>query len=357
MCSLQIRNVQKQEGERYLLESIHLDVARGELLTLLGPSGSGKTFLLRCIVGFEKPDAGKIMLGDAEITHQKPSERPVGAVFQKDALWPHMSIGKSIQLGLQHLDLANRDMQARVVEALRLVEMGSFVDKKPRELSNGQQQRAAIARALVTAPQCLLLDEPFAHLDSGQRLELRALVRRLCVEQGLIVVFVTQDQHEGLSIADRIGVLIEGCIHQLGTPAEVYRRPKSTRVAGFLGENNFVPGKLQFTGAGEGLVATALGEIRGHFDEALGLSEGDNVTLAIRPECWHLDLYPAEENSLIGTIERVEFYGAFARYTVLVGEYRLLVSEANPRYLSGRGSKEFQVWVAPEDVIILASDA
>lgn len=354
---LKIRNLQKQDGDRNLLESVDLDIAGGELFSLLGPSGSGKTFLLRSVVGFEKPDAGVVFIGDKDVTFTKPSDRNVGAVFQIDALWPHMTIGKSVQLGLQHLNLSNREAQVRAMEALHMVEINGLADKKPRELSNGQQQRAAIARAIVAAPQCLLLDEPFAHLDASQRIELRTLVRRLCYEQGLTVLFVTQDQHEGMSIADRVGILAEGRIHQVGSPAEVYRRPESMCVAGFLGENNFVPGQLQFTGASEGLVATALGEFRGHLSDGLGLREGAEVVLAIRPECWHLDLYPAEENSIVGTIEQVEFFGELARYKVQVGAHQIRVAEANPRYLSGNGSNVFQVWVAPEDVVILPREA
>jgi len=353
MPLLKIRHLQKHTGERYLLESVNLDIEAGELLSLLGPSGSGKTFVLRSIVGFEKPDAGAIFIGEDEVTHWKPSERRVGAVFQKDALWPHMTILQSVQLGLQPSNGLHRDTQDRAMAALQAVGMAEFARKKPRELSSGHQQRASIARAIVSGARCLLLDEPFAHLDAAQRIELRALMRKLCRERGLAVLFITQDQHEGMGMADRAAVLIDGCIQQVGTPAEVYRRPASLRVAGFLGENNFLPGKLLFEGASEGLVETALGTFKGHVGTALGLGEGDAVMLAIRPECWHLDLYPAEENSVTGTIEDVAFFGEFARYAVRVGEHVLKVSEANPRYLTGSNGNALQVWVVPEDVVIL----
>ena len=278
---LRLEELTKRFGTHHAVEAVTLDLEAGEFFCLLGPSGCGKSTLLRMIAGFERPTAGRILLGEADLTALPPHRRPVNMMFQSYALFPHMSVAGNIGYGLKGLGRAAA--ANRVADLLRLVRLDGFGDRRPDTLSGGQRQRVALARALAREPQLLLLDEPLGALDRGLREEtqgeLRAVQRRL----GTAFIVVTHDPEEAMMLADRIGVMEGGRLIQVGPPAELYRRPASRFVAGLLGDVNLIPGRLGAGGPGGAReVETAYGAVRG---VAAGtLETGAAVVVAVRPE-------------------------------------------------------------------------
>src|SRR5476649_900365 len=244
MISIRIQQLTKRFGAVTALHHLDLTIEPGELFFLLGPSGCGKTTLLRSMAGFYIPEEGKIFFGDQDVTRLAPHKRNTGMMFQSYALWPHMTVAENVAFGLEERKVARPEITRRVGEALESVRMGQYADRRPNQLSGGQQQRVALARALVIRPQCLLLDEPLSNLDAKLRLEMRAEIRRVCKEFKLTTVYVTHDQKEALSISDRMAILEGGHILQVGTPREVYGRPKRKTVAHFIGETDFIPGRV-----------------------------------------------------------------------------------------------------------------
>ncbi|MBO7223398.1 MAG: ABC transporter ATP-binding protein, partial [Kiritimatiellae bacterium] len=229
--SINIKNLVKNFGAVKALNNVSLDIQPGELFFLLGPSGCGKTTLLRHIAGFYIPDEGNIFIDNEDVTKLPPHKRDTGMVFQSYALWPHMTLAENVAFGLKMRKVPAADIKRRVAEALDIVKMGDKAERKPNQLSGGQQQRVALARALVVQPRCLLLDEPLSNLDAKLRLEMRIEIRRICKEAGLTAVYVTHDQKEALSIADRLAIMRDGVIEQIGTPLEVFRKPTNSFVA------------------------------------------------------------------------------------------------------------------------------
>ncbi|MET3482564.1 MULTISPECIES: ABC transporter ATP-binding protein [unclassified Methylobacterium] len=278
---LRLEELTKRFGTQHAVEAVTLDLEPGEFFCLLGPSGCGKSTLLRMIAGFERPTAGRILLGEADLTALPPHRRPVNMMFQSYALFPHMSVAGNIGYGLKGLGRAAA--ANRVADLLRLVRLDGFGDRRPDTLSGGQRQRVALARALAREPKLLLLDEPLGALDRGLREEtqgeLRAVQRRL----GTAFIVVTHDPEEAMMLADRIGVMEGGRLIQVGPPAELYRRPASRFVAGLLGDVNLIPGRLGARGPGGAReVETAYGAVRG---VAAGtLETGAAVVVAVRPE-------------------------------------------------------------------------
>jgi ABC-type Fe3+/spermidine/putrescine transport system ATPase subunit len=255
------------------------------LFTLLGPSGCGKTTLLRLIAGFHRPDAGRIHFGERDVTDLPPYARNIGMVFQNYALWPHMTVFQNIAYGLRLRRLRGADLGARVADGLRKVNLSGLGARYPGQLSGGQQQRVALARALVLNPDILLLDEPLSNLDAKIRVQVRAEIRTLQQELGITTVYVTHDQEEALSLSDRVAVMRDGRVLQLGLPRELYERPRTRFVADFVGTNNLIPGTV-IEAAGETVtVDTALGRLRAR-PPAGGevLPVGRPAVLAIRPE-------------------------------------------------------------------------
>ena len=247
------------------VNGIDLEIDPGELFFLLGPSGCGKTTLLRMIAGFEEPTSGTIRFAGNDVTHLPANQRNTGMVFQSYALWPHMTVEANVAFGLGVRRVPGKERRRRVSEALDGVQMGEYAKRKPNQLSGGQQQRVALARAIVIRPDVLLLDEPLSNLDAKLRNELRVEIRRICKESGITTVYVTHDQKEALSMADRIGVIDRGRLIQSGSPVELYRQPRSTFVAGFLGETNFIEGEVASVD-GHVVVETKVGAIRGITD-------------------------------------------------------------------------------------------
>jgi iron(III) transport system ATP-binding protein len=350
---ISIRHLHKQFSGVTALADVNLEIADGELFFLLGPSGCGKTTLLRCLGGFEKPTSGTILLGDEEVTDKPAHLRNTAMVFQGYALWPHLTVFENVSFGLEMKKIPKGEREAAVRRALQRVQIEDLADRKPNALSGGQQQRVALARTLAVEPGCLLLDEPLANLDAKLRRDMRLEIRRLCKESGLTGIYVTHDRQEALSMADRIAVMQNGRICQVGTPVEIYRQPTSRFVAGFIGESNFIPGKIASLDNASGTIDTAIGRFHAtHCPSALKI--GDAVTLSLRPEVFQDG--EASENSLEVTLQHIDYFGELAS---MISHCRdsstLQFYDLNPRGNWQSGEKR-QLHVAPEDVVILPAE-
>jgi iron(III) transport system ATP-binding protein len=306
-----------------VVDAVDLAVEPGELFFLLGPSGCGKTTLLRLIAGFLTPDSGTVHIGDRDVTAVPAHKRRTGMVFQSYALWPHMTVFDNVAFGLQVAGASRAEQRAKVADALTLVGMADFGRRRPNELSGGQQQRVALARALVFEPACVLLDEPLSNLDAKLRTRMRAEVRRICKERGLTAIYVTHDQKEALSTADRIAVMDKGRIAQLGPPREVYARPGSALVADFLGETNFVAGTVaEAPPAGSApaerivRVQTAFGPLTA-VDPFGHAAPGVGVRISLRPEAIRLGDPSADgANRFAGRRLRSLYLGEAVEYEI-----------------------------------------
>ncbi len=355
MISIQVKQLTKRFGDIVALRGLDLTINPGELFFLLGPSGCGKTTLLRSLAGFYIPEEGRIMFGSEDVTRLAPHKRNTGMMFQSYALWPHMTVGENVAFGLEERKVRAADIRPRVQEALASVHMEQYADRKPNQLSGGQQQRTALARALVVRPRCLLLDEPLSNLDARLRLEMRTEIRRVCQEFKLTTVYVTHDQKEALSIADRLAILDGGRVLQVGTPREVYMRPASRTVANFIGETDFFPGKVLSISGDRVTVDTAAGRFDGIAgDPATAPAVGAEVTVSIRPECWELHRTAKPSNVVRGRIGESVYLGDVAQYAFVTGSgTRLKIFERNPRFADAAERGELYATVEPEDVVVL----
>ena len=367
MIAVTIRDLNKQFGDHLVLEHINLRVEPGELFFLLGPSGCGKTTLLRHIAGFYFPDSGQILFDDQDVSRVPPHKRGTGMMFQSYALWPHLTVAGNVAFGLEERRVARAEITKRVDEALASVGMSTFANRKINQLSGGQQQRVALARALVIRPRCLLLDEPLSNLDAKMRLQMRAEIRRVCKEFGLTAIYVTHDQKEALSIADRLAILDRGHLAQVGTPREIYRQPRTKAVADFIGETNFLEGRAlgPVEAAGHWRIDTTLGEFYGiKPDSAWDLHAGEPVVLSVRPESWKLRVAAQADdtphNRIQGKIGRTVYLGELAEYDFQPqtdngtgGMEPLKVYELNPRFLEVSDDTLVSAYAAPEDVVVL----
>jgi putative spermidine/putrescine transport system ATP-binding protein len=260
-ASVGVERIRKSYGEVLAVRDVDLHVGEGEFFTLLGPSGSGKTTTLRVIAGFEQPDSGRVTLGGEDITHRPPYTRDVNTVFQDYALFPHMSVAENVGYGLKVKRVARAERRHLVDEVLEMVRLTGYGDRKPVQLSGGQRQRVALARAIVNRPRVLLLDEPLGALDLKLRQEMQVFLKSLQRELGMTFLYVTHDQEEALTMSDHLAVFNNGAIEQIGAPDEVYARPRSEFVAGFVGTSNIVerngrrlsvrPERIRMNGAGE----------------------------------------------------------------------------------------------------------
>jgi len=277
-------------------------------------------------------------------------------MFQSYALWPHFTVAQNVAFGLEEQKVPRAEIDRRVVAALASVHMEGLGARRIHELSGGQQQRVALARALVVRPRCLLLDEPLSNLDARLRLEMRAEIRRICKDAGLTAIYVTHDQKEALSIADRLAVLEGGRIRQVGKPAEVYRQPASRFVAEFMGETNFLEGRVRSVGS-EVIVETPLGVLSARAPaHGAALQPEERVTVCIRPESWRLGTAAAAANSVAGRIQACTYLGEMAQYEFVAAGGTLKIFELNPRFVEHGSDREVHATVAPEDVVILKAD-
>jgi iron(III) transport system ATP-binding protein len=356
MISLSIEDLTKRFGDVTALHRINLRIEAGEVFFLLGPSGCGKTTLLRSLAGFYLPEQGRIRFGDDDVTQVPPHLRNTGMMFQSYALWPHLTVARNVAFGLEERRVPRREVDRRVAEALEAVKMGDYGLRKINQLSGGQQQRVALARALVIRPRCLLLDEPLSNLDTKLRIEMRGEIRRICKESGLTAVYVTHDQKEACSIADRMAVLEGGCIRQHGTPAELYRQPYSCFVADFMGETNFLRGRIASRSGNGATVETAMGAFTGHTTGGWQPEAGTECVVSIRPEAWTLGANGAgtvAANTVRGRLQERIYLGEMAQYQFAADGGRLKIYELNPRFVEAGGDRELTAHAAPEDVVVL----
>ena len=312
-----IREVVKRFGATAAVDRVSLQIADGELFTLLGPSGCGKTTLLRLVAGFYRPDAGDVVFGDRVVNDIPPYARNIGMVFQNYALWPHMTVFQNVAYGLRLRGLGGTDLQARVAEGLRKVNLGGLEARYPGQLSGGQQQRVALARALVLNPDLLLLDEPLSNLDAKIRVQVRAEIRKLQRALGITTIYVTHDQEEALSLSDRVAVMREGRVLQIGSPRDLYERPATRFVADFVGTNNLIPGTVTGQDGAVLLVDTALGPLRARAGG--GVSAGQACVLAIRPENVEVGPGAGDGNRIVGRVGLTAYLGNTLRYDVEAG--------------------------------------
>ncbi len=355
MICITLDQLTKRFGTTLALDDVSLRIEPGEIFFLLGPSGCGKTTLLRHVAGFYLPDSGRVLFGDDDVTRVAPHKRNTGMMFQSYALWPHMTVSKNVAFGLEERRVARDEIHTRVTEALRSVRMDPYAERKINQLSGGQQQRVALARALVIRPRCLLLDEPLSNLDAKLRLEMRTEIRRVCKEFGLTAVYVTHDQKEALSISDRMAIMDSGRIAQVGTALEVYRSPRNRLVADFIGEANFLPGRVTGTSGEWTLVETDVARFRGRSTTDWQPAAGTEVQICVRPEAFKLAESAVCENSVPGRVGDPVYLGDLAQYSFrsdVAGGVILKVNEMNPRRVYP-GDKEMHALVDADDVCVL----
>ena len=325
MSFLSIEHLTKRYGDHQVVQRFDLDVAPGEFVSFLGPSGCGKTTTLRMIAGFETATAGSIRIEGRDVTHLPPNARNVGMVFQNYALFPNMTVAQNVAFGLKVAKTGAAATRARVEEMLGVVKLGHLADRYPYQISGGQQQRVALARALATSPKLLLLDEPLSALDAKVRVALRDELKALQRTLGITTVFVTHDQEEALSMSDRIVVMNEGRIEQLGTPFEIYNRPKTRFVASFIGTLNILT--VEVVDAQSGAIRIDGQEAR--VGRQIAAPAGAGCAVALRPEAVTLEDPGAGGNRVSGTIEDVAFLGAVVRIKVGIGGSRILLDRFN----------------------------
>lgn len=344
-----IRNLTKCFGATPVLRNVSLEIEDRELFFLLGPSGCGKTTLLRVIAGFYPPDTGELFFGERPMSGVPPHRRNTGMVFQNYALWPHLTVAENVAYGLEVRGLSAADRKRRVAEALATVQMEAFADRSPNQLSGGQQQRVALARALVIRPDVLLLDEPLSNLDARLRLEMREEIRRIHSQTRITTIYVTHDQKESLSLADRMAVLREGVVEQIGSPRAVYRSPANRFVADFIGETNWLDATVAEAGPERMRLQTDFGLFETTYHGQLKI--GDKAWLGFRPEA--VEIGSAPLNALTVRIASVNYLGEIEQYILeLEGGMSLKAFEQNPIEIRQPGTA-LTVHVRPDDLLVL----
>jgi putrescine transport system ATP-binding protein len=354
MALLEIAGVSKHFGKVAAVEDVSLTIERGTLFALLGPSGCGKTTLLRIIAGLETPDRGRIVIDGIDVTALPPYARPVNMMFQSYALFPHMDVATNIAFGLRQERMARRRRTARVAEMLALVQMSDYAGRRPYQLSGGQRQRVALARALAKMPKLLLLDEPLAALDRKLRDETRRELTLIQERVGTTFLIVTHDQAEAVSMASGIAVMNEGQVVQTGAPAEIYDRPNSRFVAGFVGEANWFEGEPQNGPLGPSL------EVAG-FEEPIPLPRRADsarpgaLALVLRPERLRLSRERPPGLAIPATVASVDYQGAMSIVHLAVGSDRLLKAQL-PSAAAGEFGRGTMVWASwtPEDAVVIS---
>ena len=319
--AVSLRGLCKSYGERAVVDNISLDIRAGEFFSLLGPSGCGKTTTLRMIGGFERPDSGQILIDDRDVTFDEPEVRPLNTVFQNYALFPHLNVFDNVAFGLKFEkkgSVSTKPEKERVMQALELVSLAAFSERRVPQLSGGEQQRVALARALVLEPSVLLLDEPLGALDAQLRARLQVELASLQRQIGITFIYVTHDQHEAFTMSDRIGVMRDGKLIQVGAPREIYEKPATIDVAKFVGAANLLPGRV---------VSTGVVEVAGvKFAAPQSAPLGDGMVM-IRPERIHVGT-----GSQQAVIERVTFAGSSLRIALNIGGVKLVAEIPNDEH-------------------------
>jgi putative spermidine/putrescine transport system ATP-binding protein len=354
MAYLTLSNVSKQFADAYAVQDFNLDVEKGEFVSFLGPSGCGKTTTLRMVAGFEIPTSGQITLGGKDITSKAPNQRNVGMVFQSYALFPNMTVSQNIGFGLRVRKASDAEIKERVKEMISLVNLEKHADKYPFQLSGGQQQRVSLARALAIRPDVLLLDEPLSALDAKIRLSLRAQIREIQRRLGITAIFVTHDQEEALSISDRIVVMYDGNVEQVGTPFEIYNFPQTPFVANFVGSLNTA--NAEVIDPAKGLLSMD-GVQLSSATKMDGLKKGDQVRIAIRPERFSFASEQRKANVVDCRIENITFLGSVVRVQILIGNTKFIMDTFNyPSLALPKIGATEQVTCSREAVLVLEEE-
>ncbi|MEH2447529.1 MAG: ABC transporter ATP-binding protein [Nostoc sp.] len=355
---VELRNVFKFFNQEPAVNGIDLDVRQGEFFSILGPSGCGKTTTLRLIAGFEIADAGKVLIQGQSMTNVPPYRRPVNTVFQSYALFNHLNVWDNIAFGLRLKKIRKSQIEARVEEALKLVKMESLRSRFPNQLSGGQQQRVALARALVNRPTVVLLDEPLGALDLKLRKEMQIELSNLHTDLGLTFVMVTHDQEEALSLSDRIAVMNQGKIEQVGTPSQIYERPQTSFVADFIGDTNLFSGEIVAVDSSNVQISTKTGlsiVISRAEDTPSELSQA--VVVSVRPEKIQLSLYPPNlpANSFEGRLVNIMYLGTHVNYVVqLTNGININVLQPNTFGSLPDRDTPIYVWWAENDCLAIS---
>lgn len=323
--AVELRSITKRFGSVVAVNSIDLKIKDGEFFSLLGPSGCGKTTTLRMIAGLETATEGEILIHNRSMGETPPFQRPVNTVFQNYALFPHMTIEKNIAFGLEMKRVPKEEIKTRVVEALDMVRLPEMAKRRPKQLSGGQQQRIALARALVNRPEVLLLDEPLGALDLKLRKTMQLELKQLQDQVGITFIYVTHDQEEALTMSDRIAVMNDGLVLQIGSPKEIYERPRTRFVADFIGETNFLNGTVsEINDSDVSVLVDDQLAVRAQSD--ISLHNGQAVTVVIRPEKFKLD----NSSDFKGRVEEIIYIGTDTRYLIrLTDQTRVTVREQN----------------------------
>jgi spermidine/putrescine transport system ATP-binding protein len=347
-ADVRLEGVTKQFDGLVAVDALSLEVEHGRFFALLGPSGCGKTTTLRMIGGFEEPSEGRIFLGDRDVVGLPPYKRDVNTVFQSYALFPHLSIFENVAFGLRRRSIRGDDVRRRVDDALELVALSGFRARKPKQLSGGQQQRVALARALVNEPRVLLLDEPLGALDLKLRKQMQLELKRIQHEVGITFIHVTHDQEEAMTMADSIAVMNQGRIEQLGSPEELYERPRTAFVAGFLGISNLLPGVV----AGDSVIRLdAGGEVRVPSGAANGHT--GRVAVGVRPE--KIRLGALEPNVIEGRVVETAYVGVATQYVVDTrhGSVQVYVQNTDPRTTHAQAGEPVTLSFHPDAAFVV----
>jgi ABC-type Fe3+/spermidine/putrescine transport system ATPase subunit len=352
-ADVQLDGISKHYGTVRALEPLVLSIARGEFFTLLGPSGCGKTTLLRLVGGFLQPTSGRIILGGRDVTALPPERRPTAMVFQDYALFPHMTVADNIAFGPRAARRPEGAVRRTVERCLEIVRLSGLAARRPAQLSGGQQQRVALARALAVEPEVLLLDEPLSALDAKLRETMQGELKRIQGELGVTAIYVTHDQHEALALSDRIAVMREGVVQQVGTPQDIYRRPRQRFVADFIGRVNLLPGVLD---PSAGRLVTDVGTFAvapGH-----GVSERRAMLLAVRPESLRLGAARPETNAVMGIVAKLRYLGTGFEYSIaLAGGLVVTADDAVPEARFKPGDAAHAWWDVRDGVLVPVEDS
>lgn len=351
MTHLELTHIHKSFGSSVAVEDFNLTVQQGEFVSFLGPSGCGKTTTLRMVAGFEIPTSGTITINGKDLTNVPPNKRNVGMVFQSYALFPNMTVAQNVGYGLKIAQKEKPFIDQRVSEMLSLIQMSKFADRYPYQLSGGQQQRVALARALAISPEVLLLDEPLSALDAKIRISLRSEIRSIQQQLGITTIYVTHDQEEALSLSDRIVVMSQGKMEQVGTPFEIYNFPQTQFAANFVGSLNTAKAEVSDPAKGwvtvDGVKFITATDIKSR-------KQGDAIRISIRPERFSFAEIQKKDNVLDCTIENITFLGSVVRIQVKIGNSNFNMDTFNNPFLElpKIGSKE-QVTCSKEAVLVL----
>lgn len=325
MARVQLKNVEKTFNKNKVLKGINVEVPDGSFMVMVGPSGCGKSTALRCIAGLEEVTGGSIFIGDEDVTSKEPKDRNIAMVFQNYALYPHMNVFDNITYGLKVRGIPADERKRRAEEAAKLLGLDGLLDRMPKQLSGGQRQRVAMGRAIVREPSVFLFDEPLSNLDAKLRVSMRTEIRRIQQEVGITAIYVTHDQSEAMALSDQIIIMNKGVVAQIGTPQEIYYHPVSEFVADFIGEANFLRGKM--TGTENGLAVLDVEGERLAVAPREGMRVGEEYTVVLRPESAAL----SDEGGLPCTVELSCFMGSYQNYHVRVGNTLVKLAENDPR--------------------------